>query len=148
MPYWSFIFPTNSRFWLGIHQIIVIIIFFFIYFCSPLFNIISTHFNFYNNLIKILHRNIINKKIVSTFRKYYFFWCPKWDSNPHGFPHDFESCASASSAIRAHNIYKNFTYFIYISINFKFCLVSKCIFYWLNGKIKVWYIILYYRKEE
>ena len=39
----------------------------------------------------------IKNVAIATF----FFWCPKWDSNPHGFPHDFESCASASSAIRA-----------------------------------------------
>ena len=28
-------------------------------------------------------------------------WCPKWDSNPHSFELDFESSASANSAIRA-----------------------------------------------
>ena len=26
-------------------------------------------------------------------------WCRQRESNPHGFPHDFESCASASSAM-------------------------------------------------
>ena len=73
---------------------------------------------------------------------YFFsFWCPKWDSNPHGFPHDFESCASASSAIRAYYLYC-VSHFNHINIYFYFCLVPKCIFYWLFGKINVWYIIL------
>ena len=50
--------------------------------------------------------------------KHFFLWCPRGDSNPHGFPHDFESCASASSATRAiafiilaqilTNVYTNF----------------------------------------
>ena len=28
------------------------------------------------------------------------FWCRRWDLNPHGFPHDFESCASAVPPLR------------------------------------------------
>ena len=27
-------------------------------------------------------------------------WCRRRDSNPHGFPHDFESCASAIPPLR------------------------------------------------
>ena len=102
----------------------------------------------------------------------FLFWCPKWDSNPHGFPHDFESCASASSAIRAssmtstthHKLVTRYArtssrssairayskrstthtviHFKYINTSFHFCLAPKCIFYWLFGKINVWYIIL------
>ena len=49
-----------------------------------------------------------------------YFWCPKWDSNPHGFPHDFESCASASSAIRAFLI----CFCIKFNVCFCYCLTS------------------------
>lgn len=41
---------------------------------------------------------------IKTFKKFdeNCLWCPRWDSNPHGFPHDFESCASTNSATRAY----------------------------------------------
>ena len=37
------------------------------------------------------------------------FWYRWWDLNPHGFPHDFESCASANSATSACYLLKNNT---------------------------------------
>ena len=37
--------------------------------------------------------------------------------------------------------------FNHINIIFIFCLVPKCIFYWLFGKINVWYIILNFKKR-
>ena len=40
------------------------------------------------------------RKHSSSFKKI-TLWYRWWDSNPHGFPHDFESCASASSATSA-----------------------------------------------
>ena len=40
-----------------------------------------------------------------------FLWCLRWDSNPHGFPHDFESCASASSATQAFAIFHHNIFF-------------------------------------
>ena len=53
------------------------------------------------NLAASFSSPIIIVKIKNVAIATFLFWCPKWDSNPHGFPHDFESCASASSAIRA-----------------------------------------------
>ena len=34
----------------------------------------------------------------------FLFWYRWWDSNPHGCPHDFESCASTNSATSAYNL--------------------------------------------
>ena len=53
------------------------------------------------NLATSFSSPMIIVKIKNVAFATFLFWCPKWDSNPHGFPHDFESCASASSAIRA-----------------------------------------------
>lgn len=51
---------------------------------------------------------IIHKKaILKQSSKQLFIWCPRRDLNPHGFPHDFESCASANSATRATHHYSN-----------------------------------------
>ena len=44
------------------------------------------------------------KKCTLHFQKTYkiiFKWYRWWDSNPHGFPYDFESYASANSATAA-----------------------------------------------
>ena len=38
--------------------------------------------------------------------KFAIFWCRRWDLNPHGFPHDFESCASAVPPLRLDILYK------------------------------------------
>ena len=42
------------------------------------------------------------KNLADHVSKVLFSWCRRGDSNPHGFPHDFESCASANSATSAY----------------------------------------------
>ena len=48
------------------------------------------------------HLKFVIKNSIWTFLKYYYFWYRWWDSNPHGFPPDFESGASANSATSAY----------------------------------------------
>ena len=43
------------------------------------------------NLATSFSSPMIIVKIKNVAFATFFFWCPKWDSNPHGFPHDFES---------------------------------------------------------
>ncbi len=43
----------------------------------------------------------LTKHTISAFYKVFILWYQWWDSNPHGFPPDFESGASASSATLA-----------------------------------------------
>ena len=48
---------------------------------------------------------IKNHLILDDFPKYNLDWCRWWDSNPHGFPLDFESSASTNSATAAFAIF-------------------------------------------
>ena len=43
------------------------------------------------------------KQENSIFRCRFLFWCWWWDSNPHGFPLDFESSAYTNFATPAHS---------------------------------------------
>lgn len=44
------------------------------------------------------HCVLCTKISIASLCSYWYRW---WDSNPHGFPHDFESCASTNSATSA-----------------------------------------------
>ena len=45
-----------------------------------------------------LHQSLWGNKKASEMLA--IWWCRRWDLNPHGFPHDFESCASAVPPLR------------------------------------------------
>ena len=46
----------------------------------------------------------LNKKRTFKYSLVRLYWCRRRDSNPHGFPHDFESCASAIPPLRQANM--------------------------------------------
>ena len=56
-------------------------------------NLYIIHVKFWQNYFIGKDRSspMIIVKIKNVAFATFFFWCPKWDSNPHGFPHDFES---------------------------------------------------------
>ena len=49
-----------------------------------------------------LHQSLWGNKKASEMLA--IWWCRRWDLNPHGFPHDFESCASAVPPLRHNNV--------------------------------------------
>ena len=61
-------------------------------------------------IIKSILHSLTLKKMKLKKVSDFFTWCRRRDSNPHGFPHDFESCASAVSPLRQ-NRSGNIVYF-------------------------------------
>mgnify|MGYP006966457934 CR=1 FL=1 len=70
-------------------------------------NLYIIHVKFWQNYFIGKDRSspMIIVKIKNVAFATFLFWCPKWDSNPHGFPNDFESFASA---IPPHRLIFNF----------------------------------------
>ena len=64
-------------------------------------------------------RKIIKKQRKLLEKTTWYRW---WDSNPHGFPYDFESYASASSATSA---FRKIYYHIFLDLSILFLKVVQ-----------------------